>query len=266
MSLFLKTQNILDEVLNASVHLGSLLIPARSLQTVLGKYCQHLYVWTHVEEYKVRLVGTAIPIRYQNRFLLLCSRHQLKDVNPQDVCLMYPDGSLAVSCAGFRAYNYNDEVIEEKGDEFDLAVFDFTEPCNEHPKLKNLFFEFRSAPPDCLSNHILALILVGFPSEDQNYDLYENNHIGSVKRNLVALPENQPSDSCLLKAKFIEPIDFNPDGLSGSPVFVIQLSPNKKRRDVYLAGMALRSGQNEFYFIKSGYIESFLNSVAIIPS
>ncbi len=264
MNPFSKTQNFLDEVLKSSVHMGELLVPARSLQTVLGNYCQHLYVWTHVEEYKVRLVGTAIPIQYKNRFLLLCSRHQLKDVNPQDVCLMYPDGSLTVTSGGFRVYEKENTV--ENGDEFDIAVFDFTEPIKEHPKLKSVFYKFEGAPPDGPSNHILALIVAGYPSADQIYELYENNHIGSVKRNLLAIPESQPPDNCLLKAKFVEPIDFNPDGLSGSPVFVIQLSPSRAQQNVYLAGMVLRCGREEFYFIKSGYIKSFLDSVELRPN
>ena len=130
---------VMRNLLNQSVKFGNLHIPAASLQSALGKYCINLCVWTHDEIYKIRLVGTAIPIFFHGHYLLVCISHQLDGVDPQDVCVLYPDGSLAVTCSGVRAFNPNNMNVDT--DAYDVAAFEFTEPCQEHPVMKALFYE-----------------------------------------------------------------------------------------------------------------------------
>ena len=68
-----------------------------------------------------------------------------------------------------------------------------------------------------MGNVGLALIVAGFPSSDQLYELEENNHLGSVKRNVIALPDGQPADKSLMGARFVESLEFEPDGLKWKP-------------------------------------------------
>lgn len=242
------------QMLDQSVKLGKIYVPAQSLHTVLGRYCRHLLVWTHDETYKFQLLGTAIPVFYRERYLLICTAHQLQSVEPEDVCMLYPDGSLSVSNSGVRHWN-NGAAGET--DATDITVFEFTEPLEAHRELQADFFNFDSVPPDIQSDNVIALFTAGFPSSDQIYDLGVNNHLGSVKRNIVAMLDGQPDDMALIRARFVEPLDFNPDGMSGSPVFVVQIQNGKFH--AYLAGMMMRAGRETFYFLKIGYIKGFLD-------
>lgn len=242
------------QMINQSVKLGKIYVPARSLHTVLGGYCKNLLVWTHDETYKFQLLGTAIPVFYRERYLLICTAHQLQNVNLEDVCMLYPDGSSSVSNSGVRQWN-NGAAGET--DATDITVFEFTEPLEAHRELRAGFFKFDAVPQDIRSDHVIALVTAGFPSSDQIYDLGENNHLGSVKRNIIAMLDGQPDDRALVRARFVEPLNFDPDGMSGSPVFVVQFQNGKLY--AYLAGMMMRAGEETFHFLKVGYVKGFLD-------
>jgi len=56
-------------------------------------------------------------------------------------------------------------------------------------------------------------------------------------------------------------LDIDPNGMSGGPVYVVQLVGEVPT--VYLGGMMLRSGREYLYFLKSGFIMDFLNQATM---
>lgn len=140
-------RSILGDQLATAVDLGGLLIPAQSLQSLLGRFCQHLLVWTHDEIHKLQLVGSSLPVKYRGHYFLLCSKHQLIDVEPEDVCIVYPDGSNVVTSSGVRVFE--EMVRGGETDAYDIAAFDFTETLESHPTLKPQFFLFRPSSARC---------------------------------------------------------------------------------------------------------------------
>lgn len=116
-----------------------------------------------------------------------------------------------------------------------------------------------AVPPDAANIDILAILLSGYPSSDQLYEIHENNHLGLARRNVVCRPHSQPSDESLLEVQAERPLDKHPDGMSGGPAFVIQLESGRPR--AYFAGMIVRGGKETFRILKSGVIVSFLESV-----
>jgi len=243
-------------LLEHSVKVDHIFIPGNSLESYLGKFVTNLGVWYNDDVFKLGLVGSATPVLYKDRYFLLCSKHQLKGVNTEDVCLLYPDGSNVVTSSGVRHFNTSEETMTS--DAYDLAAFEFTAPVLEHPILKHLFFRFNSLPPDTMTDEIIAFVTAGFPCDDQRYELEERNHIGLVKRILTALPDHQPHDESLLQLKYVRPLDFNPDGLSGGPAFVVQKVDNDFQ--AFLAGMMVRSGKSHCHILKVGFLKSFLDS------
>lgn len=114
-------------MLEMSVRVGEILIPARRLESLLGAYAENLVVWNHDSEFKVSLLGSATPLKYKGRYFVLCTKHQIKGLNPQDVCLLRKDGSTAVTSNGVRVWERPTEQSET--DAYDLAIFDFGEAC-----------------------------------------------------------------------------------------------------------------------------------------
>lgn len=247
---------LFDQLLDLSARVGSLIVPAASLEAYLGRFASQLTVWTHDDVYKVSIPGSAIGLMHADRAMLVCSMHQLKNVELRDVSILLPGGSKAVTSSGSRTFQIGDHP--SSSDAYDLAAFDFTEPAIEFSSLTRNFFKFDCVPPDTPNTHILGFVVAGYPTADQKYELGEKNHLGTVRRVLVAEPDCQPTDSALLKLKFVRHLDFDPDGLSGGPAFVIQLVEGECR--AYLGGMVLRAGRSDCYILKSGYLWSFLSS------
>ncbi len=109
-----------------------------------------------------------------------------------------------------------------------------------------------------MNKHVLAVLLTGYPSADQRYEVHENNHLGLVRRLVTCLPEKQPSDEALLSVKAQQPLTVHPDGMSGGSAFVIQMENGLPK--AYFAGIIVRGGLKSFQILKAGFIISFLKS------
>lgn len=245
------TRSALERLVGTSVVFNSLLIPASTLPMALARYVENLFVWNDHETYKVSLVGSAVPIKFAQRYFLLCTNHQLRGCQPENVSLLGRDGKMLITSSGVR--HFNDESSPRY---LDLAAFDFTEPCEAHEDLKERFFTLREVPPDAPATDIVFAVIAGFPSSDQQYELEEKNHIGKVKRIVVCHPDPSLYDPALLCLRADEPLDFDPDGMSGGSAFVVQIVAGKFR--AYFAGLVVTGGKDRFHIIKVGDICRFL--------
>jgi hypothetical protein len=109
------------------------------------------------------------------------------------------------------------------------------------------------------ANRDLTILVAGYPSADQDYEVHENNHLGIARRHVVCLPDSQPSDEALLRVKIQRPLEHHPDGMSGGAAFVIQWENGRPK--AYLAGIVVRGGKESFHILKAGFVIAFLNSV-----
>jgi hypothetical protein len=248
------SETLVEQLSKLAVNVNGLMVPGRSLEATLARHAFNLVVSNEDEIYKVLLVGSATAVRVDGRYILLCTRHQLKDVDPRQVAMLKDDGSLLVTSGGMRWYSPSSET-----DAYDIAAFDFTKPVRDHPDLKKRFFAFSTLPPDTLNVNVMAVLLTGFPSSSQLYDLHERNSLGFRYLNIACLPEGQPTDPALLMLKAPSPINVDPDGMSGGSAFVIQYVNGELH--AFFAGIVLRGGRQTFHILKSGFVLAFLDSV-----
>lgn len=245
---------LLEEFSALGVNVNGLIVPGRSIERVLSRHAFNLVLNNDDETNKVSLVGSATAVRFDGRYILLCTKHQLRGCDPQQVSMLKDDGSVLVTSGGFRAYSDNIDT-----DAYDVAAFDFTEPVNDHPDLRRRFFNLNEVPPNAFTDKVIAMLLAGYPAKDQTYDIEENNHLGLARRQVVCLPHEQPSDEALLKLRVVTPLQDEPDGMSGGSAFVIQLLNDEPH--AYFAGMIVRGGREFFYILKPGFVVEFLRSV-----
>lgn len=249
-----RSRGALDRMIATSVLFNGVHIPASMLTAALARYVDNLSVWNDHEVYKVSLVGSAVPIKFAEHYFLLCTNHQLRDCQPESVSLLGRDGKMLITSSGVR--HFNDESNPHY---LDLAAFDFTEPCEAHQELKERFFALREVPPHGPAADIIFAVVAGFPSEDQRYELEEKNHIGRVKRIVVCQPDSTSYDPALLCLRADEPLDFDPDGMSGGSAFVVQAVAGEFR--AYFAGLVVTGGKDRFHIIKAGHIWRFLRTL-----
>lgn len=248
------SDTILGQFLDHSVDLNGVIIPGRFIEHALAQHTFNLVVNNNDETFKISLVGSATAVRYRGREILLTTQHQLRGVDESQVAMLTDSGSHIVTSGGRRGYSAHPET-----DAYDIVAFDFTEPCKDRPQLKKRFFNLTKGPADVLNIHNIAVLLSGYPSAEQTYEIHENNHLGLTRRQIVCLPDSQPSDIALLTVRVRKPLDEHPDGMSGGSAFVIQLIEG--RLVAYFAGIIIRGGRESFQILKSGFVMAFLNSV-----
>lgn len=247
---------MLPENLDTAVSVNGVYLLARNLQSMLGHYSVNLFVWSHHDSLKVSLWGSATPILYRGQFFVLITRHQIKEVDPEDVCMLTEDGEFAVTSTGYSALGCAPEGMQH--DLQDIVLFNFNIACAEHPSLRCRFFEIREFPPNCISDAVVAVLSYGYPSTDQLYELYDDNHIGSRRRAITLNVHRQPQNETLLHLKPLQKLTFDPDGLSGGPNFMIlQLGKEAK---AYFAGVTVRAGRDDLYIVKSSHIKRLMDA------
>jgi hypothetical protein len=224
---------IVGQSVLTSIRVHDLFVPANALQTRLNKFAQNLVRYTYIEDYEVQLIGSATGLNYRGAKFLVCTAHQLKEVLGQDVGIIVP-------------------VKNE-----DLCAFDFTPQTVANEHLVDRFFRLNSHT--VLNDHdeVVAYLAYGFPFSDQKYSIVDENHLGSVVRSMTCEPQSQPSDLALGLCKLISPMDFDPNGLSGGPVFATV----QQNTDVVLkfAGIINRSGNGLIHFIKAKAVQNLLD-------
>lgn len=247
-------RSLLERLAGTSVSFNGLLLPASTLSRALARYVDNLFIWNDHEVYKVSLVGSAVPIRFADRYFLICTNHQLRGNEKEDVSLLGRDGQLLVTSSGVR--HFDDESNPHYRD---LAAFDFTEACEAHPAFRERFFYLHEVPPTARNTDIVFAVVAGFPSKDQKHEIEEKNHIGKVKRIVLCQPDPSTYDPALLCLRADEPLDFDPDGMSGGSAFVVQVVAGEFR--AYFAGLVVTGGKDRFHIIKVGDIWRFLRTL-----
>ena len=233
-----------------------MVVPGRSIEDVLARHALSLVIYNEGNEtFKVSLPGSATAIHYRGHYIMLTTQHQLNGVDESQVAMLTDDGSRIITSSGRRGYHRNLE-----SDANDVVAFNFTESVAAIPELKPRFFNLTEIPATFRSDITLAMLLVGFPSTVQDYDLYENNRLGFRRLHVPCLTHaEQPSDNAILRVKPTQPLRISPDGMSGGAAFAIQNADGGPR--AYFAGIIVRGGREDFYVLKSGVVIAFLDSI-----
>lgn len=247
----------LESMLDLSIRLNGLLIPASAAEGALTRYTQPLIAINDDDTYPLSLAGSAVAVHYRDRYCLLCTRHQVLALAREPECfgLLTKDGRDSISSGGVRHFVGVNEI-----DYHDLVAFDFTEPCRARRDLKELFYNWTAVPPDTPSDHIVCLVLSGYPFGDQNYDLANGRRLGQLRRIIPCLldgPE-QPSDPSLLRVRPLEQLSFDPDGLSGGPAFVVQIINGVGH--AFFAGIITRAGKSHIHIVRAGFVRHFMDA------
>lgn len=240
---------------STSVKVHNIFVPANSLQSRLGKFGHNLLVFTHVDSYQVRLIGSATGLNYRGVNFLVCTNHQIGDTAEQDVGILLPRENSYISSSGYVRFQRAETVRES--DSEDLCAFDFTSQMKTHQELNQRFFKLCADDFMNDTDEVVGYLAFGCPFVDQKYNVVDENHVGLVIRSMICEPQNQPFDSALGLCRLLSPMNFDPNGLSGGPVFATTLEGHELV--LKFAGIINRSGSGLVYFIKANAVQKLLD-------
>ncbi len=219
-----------------------------------------MVIWYGDEQWPCYIRGSGTALKYNNRYFVICTKHQFEqmgDSTYEHIGLLDKDGHMFTSSAGVQTYIPRDEAELE-----DILLLDFTEPCLHKASLQERFFNFIEPAPGAMSTDIICYIASGYPSKELDYDFAEKRHLG-FKQAIVpcrvgAQKDQSKFDPSRRTMKPINPITFDPDGLSGGSVFAI--IANGLNFNAYFAGVIVRAGKDYIHFVPAGFIKQTLDA------
>lgn len=250
-------RDIFDEMGKMTVDHNGLLIHGRLVENHFSQYCVPLVAWTGIEDYPVSMTGSASLIRYRGRSMMVTTRHQLKQAgDPEGICITLKDGpgrTRMISSGGVMLFNAD----MTDGDHHDIVILDFTEPAQHEIDIRSMFLDFRGQHPDVPAEMVAGAVSYGYPLDSSHIDYAKADmRLGRVR--VVCRYEGQGNDDALHIMKPVVPLNFNPNGMSGGPVFTVFIQDGRFK--IHLAGINARAGRDRFYVIKAGAIQMMMNA------
>lgn len=248
----------IERLVETSAVLNDIAIPANSL---VKAFARHTFnVWVNNPDdpiYRVLLRGSGTAIRFRGRELLVCTQHQLVGIEHEQVSMIVDRGAKLLTSGGVRYF-----TRDNTSDAHDIVAYNFSDPVAAFPELRGRFFDLRSIPPFVGFDGVVGFVLTGCPYQDQSYRLNDESDAIDIARRTVTcrLAPDVPSDAALLRLTPAEPLDFDPDGMSGGSAFVIQRVGHEFRAD--FAGITVRGGKGAFHILKVGAVWSFLDRIS----
>lgn len=248
-------ETIFGKRLQTSTKVNGVLIPSNNLQASLNRFAQNLIRFTHDADYKVQLIGSATGLDYRGAKFIVSTMHQVKNVDPRDVGIIVPVKSSYISSAGFTCFH--DSGPMKESDAQDLCAFDFTDQVAKNPVLERRFFKLGSDVFLADDDEVVAYLAYGCPFSDQRYNIVEDNHLGLVTRSMTCKSGDISSDLSLGQCKLISQMEFDPNGLSGGPVFATVVTGAEL--PLKFAGIINRSGSGTIHFLKAEAVQNLLD-------
>lgn len=256
---------IFDRFTEDFVQHQNLLIPTRSMDGLIAQSCANLAIITGMSEFPIYIPGSATLIKYRGRYFMVCTRHQLGNTDEKEfefVGLPISDlGEEGVFVTSSGAKWTKSQIHET--DYHDLVGFDFTETCEAHPRLKSRFFEISSQHPNFREDWVVGVIAYGFPTKIVNYD-YEARRINSGRLRVACkFSASQDVDPAVHALELLEPLDIDPDGMSGGPTFFVVMIGMQAQ--LHMVGINVTGSVNALRVIKTGAVLTFLDSMFTHP-
>ncbi|NDR56537.1 hypothetical protein [Aliiruegeria sabulilitoris] len=249
-------ETILGSKALTAVSVNGLLVPVDSLSKTLRSFSEPvLFYCKDFGEHGLSKSGSLFKTKFRGRYFGIISAHQIQksSYSYQELVLSTDDKGNFVtsSMASFPL-----EDVDRSGD-FDCLAFDFTEPVNAGVLPTTGWFNLSKdwdvgwpPKPD-------LVVAIGYPSHRNNID-YEKMHYPAGP-NAVWGDATKPNISGRLAFKPDPPLDYNPEGMSGSPVFAI--SVNGMETKLFFAGIVTEAGSYMFHFFPFFRIRKLLSNL-----
>lgn len=248
----------MGELYGLSVRINDVFIPGKLVEDHLAQYCTSLGIWTGIEEFPIYVPGSATLLSYRGRYYMICTKHQLAQTETWDaVCLLLSGGPGQTRCITSGGARWFDRSGD--GDHQEIVAFDYTEPCEEIPELRPMFFDFRGQHSDMPAEQIAAFITYGYPTCQADFN-FDERAVKQTRGRVLSRFAAPSSDDALHVIEPITPLGFDPDGMSGGPTFCITMD-SPLEFSAHFSGVTVRGGRTRLMLIKAGAVQAMLDSL-----
>ncbi|SDZ14102.1 hypothetical protein SAMN05444004_106196 [Jannaschia faecimaris] len=236
-------ETLLDSKLNTSVLIGNVIVPANSVTQSLRPFAEPaLYHTAGFELNNFSLGGTLTKLKLRDRYFGLLTCHQIHKANFNYAMISVINEENRSFCTAMRAvFPANEHSV----DELDAVLCEFTDPVSTGSLSSHGWFDLRNDYAQPHTPEPLAVVAIGYPGHRNAID-YENEGYAAGP-NAVLGTESMPSISGRLSFEPVSPLDYDPNGFSGGPVFGLKETPNGLQ--AFFAGLVTEASRSKFHFI-----------------
>ncbi|UOA22860.1 hypothetical protein DSM110277_01268 [Sulfitobacter pontiacus] len=250
-------KTIIGSRIDTSIDTGSLLVPINSLSHYIQRFSDPgLYHAHGLKEYQLSKSGSLARVAHKGRYFALTSHHQSKLADYDYDELVVTNRERSRYYSGHRAV-FPIEVGENEYS-FDCLVYEFTDLVRSGRIPSDVWYQIPEESRGYSTPKPIIICTVGYPSYRNHID-YESSSY-PIGPNAVWGFEKEPRIVGRLSFSPISPIDFEPSGMSGSPVFAVRMEGTLLK--LFLAGILTEASRTAFNFLPLNRIIPALNSIA----
>lgn len=241
-----------------AISVNGLLVPANSIEKHLCSFADPaLFHSEGFGKYHLSRAGSLTRLKQSSRYFALLTGHQLSSQNlnydfKQLVIHNHETANLVTSEKA--VFQIEDEEFEH---DYDCVLFEFTDPVQKGALSKYGWYDLTQEINERILPKPSLVIALGYPGYRNTID-YETP-LYSLAPNSVSGRESVSSLNWRLAFDPDPKINFDPEGMSGGPVFGIdikQLDP-----EAFFAGIITNASMNKFHFLSRGRIASFIRKL-----
>lgn len=242
-------QTILGRKITTSVVDNSLVVPATSLGPHLRRYTFPAIFQSELNGETILTKGGSLAkVKADGRFFAITAYHVISENNYKltQLCLPQLRPNYFVTSHAVRL-----PASKEALDQFDFVCFEFTEPVNEGLLDASDWFDATYDLNRTTDVEAVMVGCIGYPSH--------RNSIQYEERTYAVAPDlvwgDQKSSSIADRRSFspVSPIDYEPSGMSGAPVFGLEL--RGRHLHLALAGILTNASSVTFNYLPIKSIE-----------
>jgi hypothetical protein len=249
-------ETILGSIVNTSLRIGDLFVPARITTSFLHKFVDPALIYTNLDyPYEFTKSGSITKVKYRDRYFALISEHQITkgQYSPDDLIVLNPYNRLLCTSGAY----YYQKTDEPGAVHQDLLIFEFTEPVKSGDLPSHFWYNIDKNKPFYKKPMPARLICIGYPSEVNNIDFDTPRYDAKA----VAVSGTPVRSSLRQRISFVPddaPI-YDPQGMSGGGVFA--LSVQNFEPHVFFAGLLTNASVERFNFISATRICAALDRI-----
>jgi hypothetical protein len=241
---------ITDAFRATSVRIGDLIVPGKSVERVLQKYCKHPFIQSGDPKFPYQFFGSGVGIKVEGRHFVFCCGHQIDQFNPETVTIRSAPTDVTISGSRLIKPTLTDE--NRDADWVDVRAIEYEV---DRYGIANLSQEFFAINGNNIwpSSDAGIFILYGYPTERQDIN-YEIPHITARATTVKGRYDGASASPHVHRIKMDRKTIFDADGMSGGAVFY--LGENTDGYFIGFAGMIMRGGARSDYihFIEAGFL------------
>lgn len=212
-------------------------MPAKDVISLTAPNCHPLLLDNKSEEHPLAVAGSSFLMKYRGRFIQICCRHQVANFkrDPGEVRLVdYGDKPMMIPPR--RASGMGKQVASMQNMQ-DLIALQYELPPEVSIRRRFMTMspgQFTAIPP-ANAKQVFAYYFIGFPSQAVGYEIsFVDGKLEHLKNRWIRLmlePDETtlrlvPNRVYMKSRDSFDSIQIDPDGISGSPVFVVYQTPD----------------------------------------